>query len=148
MALVIDATVEIDAPADIVWRVLTDFDRYGEWNPFVPECHSTLVPGAPIDMVVHLGGNTREQREFISTHTPGTEFSYTMKPVPLGTLHSRRSHTVTALSPTRTRYESRFTLAGWLSPVVSAALGKHLRAGFGAMTAAVGPRAEKLAAGE
>ncbi|MDO3645900.1 SRPBCC domain-containing protein [Nocardia mangyaensis] len=141
MALVIDETIEIDAPAEKVWEVLTDFEHYGEWNTFCVEAASTLVPGDPIDMRVRLGTNTRAQREWIRTHTPGTEFSYTMKPVALGALHSRRSHTVVALGPNRSRYESRFTLAGWLSPVVVLALGKHLRAGFGAMTAGVGERA-------
>jgi hypothetical protein len=27
--------VEIDAPPDRVWTVVTDFDRYHEWNPFM-----------------------------------------------------------------------------------------------------------------
>lgn len=141
MALTIDETIEIDAPAEKVWEVLTDFERYGEWNPFCIEAASTLTPGEPIDMQVRLGGNQRAQREWIRTHTPGTEFSYAMKPVGLGALHSLRSHTVVPLGPDRSRYESRFTLAGWLSPVVVFALGKHLRAGFGAMTAGVGKRA-------
>lgn len=141
MPLVIDATIEIDAPAAKVWEVLTDFERYGEWNTFCVEAASTLQPGDPIDMQVVLGGNRRAQREWIRSHTPGTEFSYTMKPVPLGALHSLRSHTVVPLGADRSRYESRFTLAGWLSPVVTLALGKHLRAGFAAMTAGVAERA-------
>ncbi|MGW4636261.1 SRPBCC family protein [Nocardia sp. NPDC004415] len=144
MALVIDETIEIDVPAAKVWEVLTDFDRYGEWNTFCFEAASTLEPGTPIDMRVQLGGNRRPQREWIRTHTPGSEFSYAMKPVPLGALHSLRSHTVVPLGPDRCRYESRFTLAGWLSPVVELALGKHLRAGFTAMTAGVGARATSL----
>ncbi|MFE3541494.1 SRPBCC family protein [Nocardia sp. NPDC059177] len=144
MALVIDETIEIDVPAATVWEVLTDFDRYGEWNTFCFEAASTLEPGAPIDMQVQLGGNRRPQREWIRTHTPGSEFSYAMKPVPLGALHSLRSHTVVPLGPDRCRYESRFTLAGWLSPVVVLALGKHLKAGFGAMTAGVATRATSL----
>ncbi|MGW5452898.1 MULTISPECIES: SRPBCC domain-containing protein [Nocardia] len=141
MTLVIDETVEIDAPAAKVWQVLTDFAHYGEWNTFCYEASSTLVPGEPIDMMVNLGGNKRAQREWIRTHTPGVEFSYAMKPVPLGALHSLRSHTVVPLGEDRCRYESRFTLAGWLSPVVTLALGKHLRAGFDAMTAGVAARA-------
>ncbi|NKY85304.1 SRPBCC domain-containing protein [Nocardia veterana] len=145
MAFVIDDTVEIDAPAEVVWKVLTDLDSYGEWNPFVVECRSTLEPGDPIEMRVRLGSpKPRAQREFIRTHTPGTEFSYSMKPVPLGILHSRRSHTVTALDDGRTRYRSHFELGGLLQPVVTAALGKHLRAGFEGMTAAVKQRAEQL----
>ncbi|MBC7302901.1 MAG: SRPBCC domain-containing protein [Nocardia sp.] len=141
MSLVIDETIEIDAPAAKVWEVLTDFERYGEWNTFCYEASSTLEPGSAIDMRVQLGNNRRPQQEWIRTHTPGVEFSYTMKPVPMGALHSLRSHTVVPLGADRCRYESRFTLAGWLSPVVTLMLGKHLRAGFGAMTKGVAERA-------
>ncbi|WP_280357211.1 SRPBCC domain-containing protein [Nocardia otitidiscaviarum] len=145
MPLVIDKSVEIDAPAELVWQVLTDVDRYGEWNPFVLGCETTLEPGSPIDMRVRLiGPRPRTQREFIRSHTPGKEFSYTMKPVPLGTLHSERSHTVTALSAERCRYDSHFALAGWLSPVVTAIMGGALRQGFAGMTDAVKQRAESL----
>ncbi|MBF6185274.1 MULTISPECIES: SRPBCC domain-containing protein [Nocardia] len=147
MAFVIDSTVYIDAPAATVWEVLTDFDSYGQWNPFVLECATSLVPGEPIDMVVDLGGGKpKRQREYMRSHTPGREFSYTMKPIPLGTLRSLRSHTVTEVSPERTRYESHFELGGWLHPVVAAALGARLRHGFEGMTAAVQRQAETLRA--
>jgi hypothetical protein len=32
---VIEHTVEIDAPPDRVWRVLTDLEAYPDWNPYV-----------------------------------------------------------------------------------------------------------------
>jgi hypothetical protein len=144
MSFVIDAAVEIDAPAELVWQVITDFPRYGEWNPFCIECSSTLVPGEPIDMVVKLGSTPRRQREWVRSHTPGTELSYAMKPVPFGALHSLRSHTVTPLTPDRTRYESHFELAGWLQPVVVALLGKTLQRGFAGMTEGIQKQAESL----
>ncbi|WP_433759722.1 SRPBCC family protein [Nocardia sp. CA-135398] len=147
MPFVIDATVEIDAPAELVWQVITDLRRYGEWNPFCIECRSTLVPGEPIDMLVALsGGKPRRQREWMVSHTPGTELSYSMKPVPLGALHSLRAHRVTPLGPDRTRYESHFELGGWLHPVVVAVLGKNLQRGFAGMTEGIQKQAESLRA--
>ncbi|MBL1073697.1 SRPBCC domain-containing protein [Nocardia sp. 2] len=147
MAFVIDITVDIDAPAELVWRVLTDVDKYGEWNPFCLECSTTLEPGTPIDMKVRLVGSTpKTQREYIRTHTPGHEFSYSMKPAPLGLLRSHRSHTLTDLGDGRTRYDSHFQLDGPLAPVVSGLLGSALKRGFGGMTAAVKTRSETLKA--
>src|SRR5690606_40287540 len=70
----------------------TRFSR--DWSSDVCSSDLTLEVGAPIDMVVHLtGSKPRRQREFITSHTPGEEFSYSMKPVPFGALHSRRTHT-------------------------------------------------------
>ncbi|GGK43899.1 SRPBCC domain-containing protein [Nocardia camponoti] len=142
MALVIDATVEIDAPAERVWQVLTDFARYGEWNPFCVEASSSLELGSPIDMRVDLGGKElRKQREYIASCTPGVEFSYRMRPVPLGALSSLRSHTLIGLPNGRCRYESRFRVSGWLSPIVARSYGEALRKGFAGMTDAVVKRA-------
>ncbi|MBB5916957.1 uncharacterized protein YndB with AHSA1/START domain [Nocardia transvalensis] len=144
MAFTIDDSVDIDAPAEVVWKVLTDFPAYGEWNPFVGECRTTLEPGDAIDMRVRLvGPRPMAQREWVRSHTPGTEFSYAMKPIPLGALHSLRSHTLTPLEGGRCRYTSHFEIAGWLQPLVTGLLGAALRRGFGGMTAAVKRRAEQ-----
>ncbi len=44
------AIFEIEAPASMVWEILTDLPRYGEWNPFCVRAESTLEIGAPIHM--------------------------------------------------------------------------------------------------
>lgn len=43
MPFVIDETLDVAAPPALVWRVVTDLPRYGEWNPFVVACRSTLL---------------------------------------------------------------------------------------------------------
>ncbi|MEM9566310.1 MAG: SRPBCC domain-containing protein [Actinomycetota bacterium] len=37
--------IEIDAPTAVVWDVLTDLDRYEEWNPFIVESSGTVAVG-------------------------------------------------------------------------------------------------------
>ena len=49
-AIVRSITVQIDAPAQIVWEVLVDFDRYSEWNPFCVEASGVLEVGEPLSM--------------------------------------------------------------------------------------------------
>ena len=46
--------LDVDAPADIVWGVVSDMSRYVEWNPFVIRASSTCEVGAPIRMKVRL----------------------------------------------------------------------------------------------
>jgi hypothetical protein len=144
----ITETLEVAAPAATVWAVITDLDRYPEWNPFVVACRSTLQPGSPIDMRVRvLPFVAQPQRETIFEHEPGRRLSYGLAPMPLGALASRRSHTVESMSAERARYESDFRLDGWLAPVVQGLLGRRLAAGFAAMSAAIKARAEALHAG-
>ena len=139
----IGQTLEIAAPAATVWSVITDLDRYPEWNPFVVACRSSLQPGSPIVMRVRVfPGFAQSQRETVFEHEPGRLLSYGVAPMPLGMLTSRRSHEVTALGTDRTRYASHFELRGWLAPVVQALLGRRLEDGFAAMSAAIKARAE------
>ena len=146
-ALVIDETIDVAAPPDVVWRVITDFDRYDEWNPFVVACRSTLVPGEPITMRVRLvPWLVQPQRETVFEHVPGVRFSYGVDGGTLGAIANRRSHEVTATADGRTRYGSRFALSGWLAPLVRVLLRGRLEHGFHAMTIAIRDRAERLAA--
>lgn len=144
MKFVIDKTVDINAPAAIVWNVIRDLDAYPQWNPFCLECRSTLQPGAPIDMKVKLSARPQAQREWVRSYDEGRGFSYTMKPVPLGALSSLRSHEITAVDGLRSRYRSYFHLQGWLRPLVLALLRRPLETGFIGMTDAVKRRAEAL----
>ncbi|MEU4430236.1 SRPBCC domain-containing protein [Nocardia rhamnosiphila] len=142
--LVVDDVVEVDAPAEVVWSVLTDFDRYGDWNPFISRCRADLTVGAPIDMrVEQLAPRPIRMREWIRSVTAGREFSYSMKPIPLGALRSKRSHTLTPLAGDRTRYESHFELDGWLAPLVGLLFGRGFEKGFPGMTTAVEREAER-----
>jgi hypothetical protein len=68
---IVRSEIEIDAPADLVFRILTDLPGYTRWNPFTPRAVSTLEIGAPIDMRVRLMPfYTRGQREFVSELSP------------------------------------------------------------------------------
>jgi len=147
MALRIDHEDEIAAPADVVWRVLTDFAAYGEWNPFVVSAESALEVGAAMDMRVWvLPFLTQRQREWVTEVEPGRGFCYGLAPTMGGALRSRRCHLVTPIDAGRCRYASRFAIEGWLSGVVAGLLGSRLRRGFGEMFSAVKTRAEALAA--
>lgn len=142
----IDETLDVRAPAGLLWEVITDLDRYGEWNPFVVACSSSLTVGDPIDMKVQIFESfVQSQRETIFEHEPGERLSYGLAPMPLGALASHRSHEVTSRDATSSRYRSHFLLEGWLSPVTQALLGSKLDRGFRAMTRALVSRAELLA---
>lgn len=139
-----DHNLEIDAPAELVWEVITDFPHYGEWNPFCLECTSTLKPGDTINMRVNLGRAPQKVVEIIESCVPGKGFSYHMKPLPLGALRSLRSHAIEACGADKSQYRSHFELSGWLLPLVAAMFGEGMQSGFEQMSAGVKQRAEDL----
>ena len=144
MAFAIDHEFEVKAPADVVWEVLTDLPRYGEWNPFVVACDSTLKPGDPIRMQVNITGKPQSVEEVMAGHRAGTYLAYHMKPYPLGALASLRFHEIERRGGESCRYRSHFELRGWLVPVVKGALGRQLQRGFTGMSEGVVVRAEAL----
>ena len=46
--------VEIAAPATEVWRILTDFPRYQEWNPFITDIAGECTPGSALEVQLSL----------------------------------------------------------------------------------------------
>lgn len=144
MSFGIDRSVEVNAPAEVVWEVLTDFARYGEWNPFVVEAQCDLRPGGAIAMKVNLTGKPQAQTELIQSVEPGLGFSYNMKPMPLRALRSERSHRIEPLGAERCRYHSHFLIEGWLEGLVLKMFRAGLERGFAGMTGAIKDRAESL----
>lgn len=144
MAFVIDRTFDIQAPASVVWEVLTDFERYPEWNEFVVGCQSSLKPGEPIDLKVRIGRKPQFQREWITECADGVHFAYQMRPVPFGALSSLRSHHLESRGASSTHYHSYWHLKGWLAPLLRALIGRKLQSGFSSMNEGVRLRAEKL----
>lgn len=141
---VIERQLEVEAPAAVVWQVLTDLPRYGEWNPFVPECRSSLQPGERIEMQVRLGQRLSRQVEWMTAFEEGRGFAYRMRPLPLSALASRREHLIETVDEGRCRYRSHFELRGWLMPIVRALMQSHLDKGFSAMTQGLKRRSESL----
>ena len=139
----IEFTRHIEASPEVVWSVITDFERYKEWNPFVIDCNAKLEPGAPISMRVRLGDREISQVETVSSVVEHMLFEYRMKPIrPF--LHSCRQHHISSNGMGGTTYRSHFELNGWLSGLTALSVGKHLRHGFESMTDVVKQRAEFL----
>ncbi|KIG16468.1 hypothetical protein DB30_04381 [Enhygromyxa salina] len=52
-----EASAEIDAPPELVWATLVEFQAYAQWNPWLVEAEQLgpLEPGAGVNAKVRLG---------------------------------------------------------------------------------------------
>jgi uncharacterized protein YndB with AHSA1/START domain len=137
--------LDVDAPAEIVWEVVSDLSRYVEWNPFVVRASSTCEVGAPIRMKVQLFSSfAQSQTEEITDFIAPERICWGLVGGGSLALSSRRCQAVAADGPSRSRYVSEFQLSGWFATVVMALLGRRLESGFRGMSEAVKARAEQL----
>ncbi len=79
-APIAEAVIEIAAPIDLVWSVMTDVPRYPEWNPFVVDIrpvHGDFAVGAPIALTVKWsrggGASTIEVVDRLDPPAPGAD---------------------------------------------------------------------------
>ena len=79
-AIVISEKVDIAAPASIVWEILTDLEKYPDWNPFCVECSSTLEMGAAVNMklksYVNAGPEYFDNCEYVCAFEPNKLLSW------------------------------------------------------------------------
>lgn len=113
--LVQSVTVEIDAPAQVVWEVLTDLDNYPLWNPFCVSATSTLEIGAPVEMTLanySTGEGTFPNVEYVCAVVPERLLSWELRPTELSAQAARRDQVIESLGEDRCRYYSTDAFLG------------------------------------
>ena len=124
------AEIEIDAPIETVWRVLTELDRYADWNPFSPAADSTLVIGDPIRFRVRLFGDWTipwtERVTRNAPHTLGWELVLGHRRL----LYAERTQVLEAVDAHRTHYRTVDRFSGLLAGLVLALFGGSMSRGF------------------
>jgi len=63
--------VDINAPGDRVWQVLTDLDGYRAWNPFLTSASGAIAPGNTLTIKAKIGKFTIPVHPRISAVEPG-----------------------------------------------------------------------------
>lgn len=137
--------VTIEAPVETVWRVLTDFDRYGEWNPFTPSVKAKLEIGAQVDMRVRMGPYRLPQTEIICAIEPPTFLAWRTVIGASWLLSAVRSQRLDDLGDETCRYTTSDEFRGLLMPLVILCTGGFVRRGFNAVARALKRRAEVAA---
>lgn len=116
---VFEATIEINAPIDIVWQFLADFSSYPDWNPFIVWAEGALDEGANVNFKV--AGQSINYKAEIVTVKPQAELTW-IGQVPLPGVHPRYIRIVESLGENRTRFSHRDEFSGWLVPLIAPVL--------------------------
>lgn len=137
-------TLTIDAPAELVWQVITDFEHYPLWNEFCPSIETTLEIGAPVKMQVDLGSGLQEQVEYITFIDAPSKITWSMENKEGDPIHADRSQLVTPLSDGRCTYVTYDDFSGDFAATMVEQMGEQVRAGFNLCARNLKARAEAL----
>lgn len=128
----IDNDFTVTASINEVWEVITQTEKYSEWNSFVSQCNTSLVVGDPIIMRVHLFPFPIIQKETIFEYRPNDILNYGVN-IPFYILKSSRKHSTEWLENGCVRYRSQFKIQGLLAPLVKLMMLSRLEQGFARM---------------
>ncbi len=145
MRQILHTQIDIDAPVDVVWDILTDLERYQDWNPFVLYARGTILMGETLLLKPRLPGS-RRQLKFTATVTtcePKVEFAWTGIQIHPAISAGEHVFRLRPLAADRTRLIHDEVFSGVLAPVVMAVGGRQTRRGFELMNEACKLRAEQ-----
>lgn len=150
-AITVSETVDIAAPARVVWQVLTDMPRYNEWNPFCVKADSTLEMGAAVNMKLMnyaVPGSIVPNCEFICAFDPGHMISWELPHSEAWPYPARRDQVIDATGPESCRYFSTDAFLGANGIHVFRFAGPWVKRAFDDSARALKARAEELYAQE
>lgn len=136
------AVVDVDAPAERVWRIVSDFGSYPEWNPFIVRAAGELRVGERLDITIAAPGMRPVSfRPHVLEVEPGHLVRWKGAFKLPGLFDGRHALIVDPLDGGRSRFTTHEDVTGVLLPFA----GKVMTAsqqGFELMAQAVKERAE------
>ena len=134
--------VDIDAPPEAVWAVLTDLDAYHEWNPFMHVAgRASENARIHVELALPEGRSTRF-RPTVTRVEPSREFRWLGHLWTPGLFDGEHRFTLSALDDGRTRLTHAERFSGVFAPLVWRLTGEATERGFEAMNAALKRRVE------
>jgi hypothetical protein len=138
----LDTSIEIDAPPERVWSVLTDFDSFPDWNPFIRSARGEVEPGAKLEIWLEPpGGRAMTFKPTVLVAEPGRELRWLGRLLLPGLFDGEHIFRIEPIEGGRSRFVQAERFRGLLVPLFGRTL-EQTRRGFEAMNEALRRRAE------
>jgi hypothetical protein len=135
--------IEIDAPAERVWRVLTDFASYPQWNPFIRRISGEPTTGERLEVRIEPpGGRGMTFRPTVLNAEDNRELRWLGHLLVPGLFDGEHSFAIQPLNENRVSFVQREAFKGVLVPLFARSLDNNTHRGFEEMNRALKERAE------
>ena len=132
----------INAPAEKVWNILTDFEKFPEWNAFILSIEGEQKVGAQLTVGLKNGNSTSVFKPKLVVYEKNKAFEWKGR-LPVGMFNGHHQFKIEKLSDTQVKFVHKEDFSGWLSGLIMKMIGEQTRHGFEAMNEALKNRAEQ-----
>ena len=141
--------IDIDASAEQVWDILTNFADYSTWNQFITHLAGPLAPGERLEVRIEPpGGAAMSFRPTVLAVAPARELRWVGHLLISGLFDGEHQFEIHPLGPGRVRFVQQERFTGVLVALFARNLDAHTLPGFNAMNAALKARAEAASANQ
>jgi hypothetical protein len=138
----ITSAIEIEATPQRVWEILTDFDAYPAWNPFIRRASGRPEPGAKLEVRIEPpGGRGMTFKPTVLAAEPDRELRWLGHLLLPKIFDGEHSFRIEPVGEGRVRFVQAERFTGALVPLFGKTL-EQTRRGFEQMNQALKDRAE------
>jgi len=140
----VENRIGVQAPAEVIWEILSDIDGWPRWNPTYPEARGTLRIGAPLQLVEALPGLPRRELNVnVIDWVPETQILWGERQ-PLGLVSTVRFIEIETVAKAACIFSNGVQVDGMLADLYLHKHRRPLRLGFAAMSEALKEMSEAL----
>lgn len=136
--------IDIRAPVEKVWDLLTDFKNFELWNPFIRKIEGTPSLGTKIKIHLHTSaGKSRTYQPKITKLEPFKELRWFGKSTIPGIFNGERIFILEPIESNQIRFIHKEIFTGLLVHLVGNRLDKDMYSSFISMNEALKENSEK-----
>lgn len=140
----IRSEIEIDAPAERVWKAFTDFPSFPSWNPFIRKAKGQLAPGKRLKIQLQLGRRLVTFRPRVVLVDEPRELRWLARQWIPGLFDVDRRFVVEPLGTSRSRFVQSERATGILAPLLMPVMRGRILNGYHASNVAFKHRVENV----
>jgi hypothetical protein len=144
----IDSSIDIQAPASVVWAILTDFAMYKRWNPYIRAILGHPSNGSALTMTLQRNGRVAMSTRSLLTHVrEPRELRWRRRHLAPGLYTTEHWFRIESLPAGGVRFHQTERIRGLFASFLGRAGRRSTEESFHAMNHALKERAELLHTG-
>ncbi len=139
---ILETEIQIEATPEVVWSILTDLDKYAEWNPFIRKAKGKVGVGEKLEVCISPpNGKEMIFKPTVKSVLKNSEFRWLGRFLFLGVFDGEHIFSITP-NEKGCLLVQKENFSGLLVPLMWGSLDKNTREGFVSMNIALKQRAE------